>query len=266
MDDVTSSEEIPHDFLEIVISHIGNYKNDTMDFKKPHLRIGLEKIYPLFVYAYLLLLCGGILLNSLMLRHIVVNRLHRHDRTHLLLISLAVSNILNNMFVLPFTLTNLLVQNWLFGRILCYVLPMTQDIPIHVSILTYVVIALHRYRCIMHPMKPKIPTYLMMTSVWIVSVCIVLPYLFYVHYIDIQKYMRLFLPDEESKFEQFKGSGLCTVNVEIIHEYMRGMFVVLYTLPITIIAFLYIKISGEIKNKERGMALSEYEFSPDTNR
>lgn len=44
------------------------------------------------------------------------------------------------------------------------------------------------------------------------------------------------------------------------------MFVALYVLPMSIVTFFYIKVSMEIKDKETGMALSDYDFSPDSNR
>lgn len=51
--------------------------------------------------------------------------------------------------------------------------------------------------------------------------------------------------------DRFIGVGICYVFVEKrIEEYIRAMFVILYAMPLAVIALLYVRISAEIKTKE----------------
>lgn len=81
----------------------------------------------------------------------------------------------------------------------------------------------------------------------VVAVCVVLPYAVYLKYNDLGL---LFGPALE-------GVGVCWVNQERhIEEYLRAMFVVLYCLPLAVIAFLYIRVSVELKSFEGTTSMS----------
>lgn len=118
--------EIPEEYLPSVIRHIESFSNDTEDFSGAHLRPSMKTIYPLFAVMYFLVFSVGVTGNILMLKHLIKFSLYFQDSTHLFLTSLAVSNLIYVAFVLPFTFVNLIIHNWIFGRIFCYVLPMAQ--------------------------------------------------------------------------------------------------------------------------------------------
>ncbi len=189
---------------------------------------------------------AGLAGNFTMLIVIMKRRLWR-DHTCFFLGNLALSDILKSGIVLPITLANLLIQNWIFGSFLCFFLPMMHSFPIHASMLNYMMIAVDRYRYIVHPMKSRVPAGLCAIAIWVVAVCVVLPYAMFIKYIDLGAILG----------DNFQGVGICWVNQEHnIEVYLRAMFVALYCLPLAIIAFLYIRVSAEIKVCEGSTTVS----------
>lgn len=63
---------------------------------------------------------------------------------------------------------------------------MLQDIPLHVTMMTYLLIALDRYRLVSAPGKPRIPAFVCALGTWFFAVCIVLPYAIYTTYLDLE--------------------------------------------------------------------------------
>ncbi|KAL3222323.1 hypothetical protein MRX96_028427 [Rhipicephalus microplus] len=54
----------------------------------------------------------------------------------------------------------------------------------------------------------------------------------------------------------FRGTGICAINLtENIEEYIRGLFIVLYALPVALVIYLHVKVSVEIKAQEASLAL-----------
>lgn len=60
-----------------------------------------------------------------------------------------------------------------------------QDIPLHVTMLTFLLIAADRYRLVLYPCKPRIPVGICAAGSWLIALCIVVPYPFYITYIDL---------------------------------------------------------------------------------
>ncbi|KAG8200121.1 hypothetical protein JTE90_018910 [Oedothorax gibbosus] len=139
---------------------------------------------------------------------------------------------------MPLALSTTLIQNWVYGSFLCYLFPMMQDIPFHATMLTFLLIAFDRYRQTLYPLKQPCPPFLCMFGVYIATIFTVLPYAVYTRYLNLEVYFGA----------QFKGTGICAINVDDnIEEYIRGLFIIMYVLPLGLIAFLHIKTSEEIK-------------------
>ncbi|XP_017785700.1 PREDICTED: uncharacterized protein LOC108568864, partial [Nicrophorus vespilloides] len=112
-----------------------------------------------------------------------------------------------------------------------------QDIPIYVSTLTMVLTAWDRYRMIRHPTRMRLPAFVCAVGTWLTSICMVLPYPFYIIYVDLGKYI-----------PAMDGMGMCLVNLtDDMQEYMRGIFLVMYAAPMASAAYLFIKTSRELK-------------------
>nr|KAG5692272.1 hypothetical protein BaRGS_007180 [Batillaria attramentaria] len=228
-------------YIEMVYQWvISNNSTGNMDYTQPYVRRSLRYVYPLFMFLYTLVGVLGIVGNAAMLVVLARRRLY-HDQTFFLMGNLALSDLLKCVLVLPITLANLLINNWLFGSFLCFFLPMMQSFPIHASILTFLMIAIDRYRLILHPFKSRLPAGLCVIAVWVTAVCTVLPFAIYIKYIDLGATLG----------EEFEGVGICYVAIEErIEEYIRALFVTLYVMPLAVIAFLFVRISAEIKSRE----------------
>ncbi|GFS33723.1 g_PROTEIN_RECEP_F1_2 domain-containing protein [Trichonephila inaurata madagascariensis] len=159
----------------------------------------------------------------------------------------ALNDILKCVVILPLALSTTLLQNWVYGSSLCYLFPMLQDIPFHVTMLTFLLIVFDRYRQILYPLKQPLPTFWSIIGVWIATFIAVLPYAVYTRYLDLETYFG----------EQFKDTGICAINVEDnIEEYIRGLFIIMYVLPLGLMAFLHIKASEEIKSRQTAYTVS----------
>ena len=229
-------------YIDLILKWLSrNNHNDTdADFSRPHIKHTLKDVYPLFVFLHAIVALFGSFGNLTMLTVIIRKSLY-HDPAFFLLGNLGILDILKAAVVLPVSLANLLLGNWIFGSFLCYFLPMMQDFPFNGTMLTYVMISVVRYRAIVYPMRSRLPVGLCVIALWVVSICLVLPYAVYMKYFDLGKLLG----------HQFDGAGICYVHVERhIEEYIRAMFVCLYVLPLAVVAFLYIRVSAEFKSRD----------------
>ncbi|XP_066595655.1 prolactin-releasing peptide receptor [Prorops nasuta] len=236
-------------YLEMIAHYLSGRKNASWDFSKPRVRSTVSGIYPFFIFMYALLIVAGVLMNCAMLYHIVKHRLYR-DPTYAFLINIIITNFIKSVFALPISLAVLLIENWIFGKFICFFLPMLQDIPFHVSMMTHLMIAVDRYRALSDPGRPRVPAFVCSLGSWFFAVCIVLPYPVYMTYVDLEKYTKPY----------FKGLGICVVNLEDdMQQYMRGLFIGTYVAPLTITAYLYVKASRELQRQEGSLSLPMYE-------
>ncbi|XP_023728017.1 prolactin-releasing peptide receptor isoform X2 [Cryptotermes secundus] len=241
---------IPDKWLNVVAQFVMGLRNDSgLDFSKPHLRPSVARVFPLFVFLYALVVAVGTISNLAVIWTVAKHRLYRNP-TYGYIINLAIADIIKCVLVLPISLTILLVQNWIFGSFLCFFLPMLQDIPLHVSMLSFLLIAVDRYRLMLDPTKPRMPSFVCALGTWLLAVCIVLPYPIYITYLDLGNFIQ----------NHFDGVGICAVNlVDDMQEYMRGLFIVMYVLPLTVISYLYVRVSRELKVQEGPLAVMMYE-------
>ncbi|GBL88770.1 hypothetical protein AVEN_158902-1 [Araneus ventricosus] len=164
----------------------------------------------------------------------------------------ALNDVVKCVVVLPLALSTTLIQNWVYGSFLCYLFPMLQDIPFHATMLTFLLTAFDRYRQTVYPLKQPVPAFLCMIGVWTATIVAVLPYAVYTRYLDLEIYFGV----------QFKGTGICAINVEDnIEEYIRGLFIIMYVLPLGLLAFLHIKTSEEIKSRQMAYTVSFHDVS-----
>lgn len=73
---------------------------------------------------------------------------------------------------------------------------MMQHASLHSIMLTFVLLSIDRYRAIAYPMKPRLPAGLCTLAAWILSICAVLPFVFYMK----------FIPQDNTDF------GICLIN------------------------------------------------------
>ncbi|KAL7638965.1 UNVERIFIED_CONTAM: hypothetical protein RMT77_010499 [Armadillidium vulgare] len=99
---------------------------------------------------------------------------------NVLLLNLAFSDLLLGVVCMPFTLIGFLLRDFIFGSILCRIIPYLQAVSVSVSAYTLVTISFERYYGICHPLKTRYwrslsHSHKMISVVWIVSFIFTVP-------------------------------------------------------------------------------------------
>ncbi|XP_047005091.1 neuropeptide FF receptor 2-like, partial [Schistocerca americana] len=127
--------------------------------------------------------------------------------------------------------------------------PVLQDIPLHVTMLTFLLMATDRYRLVLYPYKPRIPVCICALGTWMLAICIVVPYPFYITYLDLEFFISSHL----------RGIGVCMVNLpESMEDYMRGLFVLTYVLPLLCMMYLFVRARVEMNLRGPPLAAIMY--------
>ncbi|XP_066405462.1 neuropeptide FF receptor 2 isoform X2 [Molothrus aeneus] len=195
-----------------------------------------------FITSYLLifLLCmvgnGGVCFIVLWSRHM-------RTVTNLFILNLAVSDLLVGLFCMPTTLLDNIIAGWPFGSLVCKMSGMVQGISVSASVFTLVAIAMDRFRCIVHPFKPKLTVPAAVATIaviWALAVAIMCP---------SAALLRL---RQEKRFQLLLGTDNATRPVFWCREewpepamrkaYTTVLFANIYLAPLALIALLYARI------------------------
>ncbi|XP_068613224.1 neuropeptide Y receptor type 4-2-like [Brachionichthys hirsutus] len=129
----------------------------------------------LYSVALVLGLLGNIGLICIIARH-----REKVNVTNLFICNLSFSDILVCVFCLPFTVVYTLMDYWVFGSLLCQVVPFLQCVSVTVSVLSLVFIALERHQLIINPSgwRPSIlQAYMALALIWILACLTSSPFL-----------------------------------------------------------------------------------------
>ncbi|XP_028279534.1 neuropeptide Y receptor type 4-like [Parambassis ranga] len=111
---------------------------------------------------------------------IITRRREKINVTSIFICNLSFSDILVCVFCLPFTVIYTLMDHWVFGSLLCRLVPFIQCMSVTVSVLSLVFIALERHQLIINPSgwKPSIhQAYITVTLIWILACSTSSPFL-----------------------------------------------------------------------------------------
>ncbi|KAK3094618.1 hypothetical protein FSP39_004088 [Pinctada imbricata] len=192
----------------------------------------------IFIVFYAIIFLLGVSGNTLVV-YVVARNKSMQTITNIFITNLAVSDILMCFLAIPFTPLGYFLNSWMFGEVLCHIVPMSQAISVYVSTLTSTAIAVDRYFVIVYPFKPRMKIFvclLMIVAIWIISISISLP---------LGIYMSL-KPDGEN--------FMCT---EDWPRPQAGQFftvtslVLQYVVPCSIITYCYTKVSLALKKRSR---------------
>lgn len=104
--------------------------------------------------VYVIIFIVGLFGNSIVL-YIVITQKSMQTITNRFIACLSVSDLLICLFAIPFTPINALGKSWIFGAVMCKLIPVVLVVSVFVSTLTSVVIAIDRYMVIVHPHAPR---------------------------------------------------------------------------------------------------------------
>ncbi|XP_035670154.1 QRFP-like peptide receptor [Branchiostoma floridae] len=107
-------------------------------------------IVVVYSVAILLSLIGNILVVMVMAKN-----LSKGTKLRTFLINLAVADLVMAVFCMPFTFTDVMLQQWLFGSVMCPLVRFFQVLSVSVSIFTLVAIGVDRYQAVMYPLRMR---------------------------------------------------------------------------------------------------------------
>lgn len=136
----------------------------------------------LYTYEIIILFIYGIMImfsfftNSISIIIFFFGRRSRSELTPFLL-NLSLFNIIMTTYCIPFTITSVIFQRWLFARALCVVLDSFKTFSVSGVLLTLITIAIDRYCVLKYPLTIKIYSakkrnFLAILIIWILSICL----------------------------------------------------------------------------------------------
>lgn len=146
-----------------------------------------KAIQAAFCTVYTIIFVVGIFGNALVCYAVVRNRAMQ-TVTNLFITNLALSDILLCVFAVPFTPLYTFLGRWVFGGLLCHIMPYAQGCSVYISTLTLTSIAIDRFFVIIYPFKPrmKIKTcILLIIFIWVFALSVTFPYGYYMALQDV---------------------------------------------------------------------------------
>ena len=120
--------------------------------------LSLSDLYPYELFILLLysvMIIFSFCTNSIAIIIFFVGRRSRSELTPFLL-NLSIFNIIMTVYCIPFTITSVIFQRWLYARELCTVLDGLKMFSVSGVLLTLITIAIDRYCAVKYPLNVKI--------------------------------------------------------------------------------------------------------------
>nr|XP_004450863.1 neuropeptide Y receptor type 5 isoform X2 [Dasypus novemcinctus] len=117
-------------------------------------------------------------LGNLLILMALMKKQNQKTIVNFLIGNLAFSDILVVLFCSPFTLTSVLLDQWMFGKVMCHIMPFLQCVSVLVSTLILISIAIVRYHMIKHPLSNNLTAnhgYFLIATVWTLGFAICSP-------------------------------------------------------------------------------------------
>jgi len=228
-----------HQLIQFIASLDNMGNNSRVDLGSPYLRAIYRQDTPLLVVIvllYVVLVAVGLVSNLFILAVIIRRRLYT-DPVQACVLNINIASVLQLLVVLPLTLFVLLVHNWLLGKFFCYTLPLLQDLPSYVIMLSLMVLTFDRQQKISSNKKTTwFPARVVVPATWILSLLLVIPYIKFITFVPLDRIG-----------PEFRGGQICVVNLENnVAPYMRGLFVTLFLVPVLISVGLMWTVSRKL--------------------
>ncbi|XP_022079611.1 cholecystokinin receptor type A-like [Acanthaster planci] len=245
---------LPTEFSSVVVvteedaytNGTDSWLGETIDIKQnDSVRIGFalqeEVVYTLYAIVFVLTVVG----NILVIVTLVQDRRMR-TVTNMFLLSLSTSDLIFGIFCMPFTVVGNVLGRFVFGEVICKMLPYIQGTSVTVSVWTMVVISLERYHAICHPLSSRIwqtkaHAYKAIAGVWLVAVLLNLPALIFTTLKSINS-------ETAYKCYEHWPEG------PYVQIYRLCLFVILMVVPLFLMAISYGLIIVEL---QKGMKLEK---------
>lgn len=131
-----------------------------------------------FCTLYAIIFVLGVFGNVLVC-YVVFRNKAMQTVTNLFITNLALSDILLCVFAVPLTPMYTFLGRWVFGRLLCHLMPYAQGTSVYISTLTLTSIAIDRFFVIIYPFHPRMKLntcIFIIIFIWVFSLVVTCPY------------------------------------------------------------------------------------------
>ncbi|XP_072947219.1 prolactin-releasing peptide receptor-like [Epargyreus clarus] len=128
----------------------------------------------LYTIIFVLGICGNVLVCYVVFRNRAMQTV-----TNLFITNMALSDILLCLFSVPLTPMYTFLGRWVFGRLLCHLMPYAQGTSVYISTLTLTSIAIDRFFVIIYPFHPRMKLntcIFIIIFIWVFSLIVTCPY------------------------------------------------------------------------------------------
>nr|ALM88307.1 neuropeptide receptor A11 [Chilo suppressalis] len=140
--------------------------------------IDVNVVQVAFCILYTMIFVLGVFGNVLVCYVVFRNRAMQ-TVTNLFITNLALSDILLCLFAVPLTPMYTFLGRWVFGRLLCHLMPYVQGTSVYISTLTLTSIAIDRFFVIIYPFHPRMKLntcIFIIIFIWLFSLVVTCPY------------------------------------------------------------------------------------------
>lgn len=195
-----------------------------------------------FILIYVLIFVMGVFGNVLVCFVVFRNKLMQ-SVTNLFITNLALSDILLCILAVPFTPIYTFLRRWIFGTVLCHLVPYAQGVSVYISTLTLTAIAIDRFFVIIYPFQQRmrlIACIAIIFIIWTISLLLTLPY---------GLYMQVARLNFSGEWEYYCEEDWPT-------EYYRKVYgsittTLQFLLPFFIVTFCYVCVSVRLNDRAK---------------
>ncbi|XP_069126773.1 orexin receptor type 2-like [Argopecten irradians] len=191
-----------------------------------------------FIAVYGILFLFGLIGNALVC-YVIWHSHHMQTVVNIFIFNLAVADFLVIFFCLPTTMLADVTETWYFGEIMCKIIPFLQTTSVAVSVLTLSAISVERYFAICQPLKVRLTNRTIIkiiVVIWIAGMTASIPELIYNQLWQI-------VPGQVTQYLVHCAKEW---SVTYDNNYQLFILVVLYSIPICLMAFTYSVISRQL--------------------
>lgn len=216
--------------------NVNNDTNDTFVFypviKVPPYMIATYSLT--YSLVFVLGLVGNILVVLVVLRNPCMRSV-----TNYFLVNLAIADILVCLFCVPINLAASLMSGWIFGSLMCKMVPFLQGLSVNASINTLMAIAIDRYMAICRPLQNHMTRKMarsIIAVIWVVAALIMSPWIVYFERFDIS-----------TPLQTIYVCGQAWPSLKMEKGYFLGaIFLTCYTIPLCLISACYALIACRV--------------------
>jgi neuropeptide Y receptor len=208
-----------------------------------------ENVTPVSVQILMCLMYTTISLAAIGGNGVVIYIIFAYKRmrtvTNIFIMNLAIGDILMACLCIPFTfVSNLILQFWPFGSVMCLVVSYAQAVSVFISAYTLIAISIDRYIAIIYPLRPrmtKLHSKLIIIVIWIVALLTPLPTAL------LSKLLPL--PQDSNKTELTQDQPMlyhCTEDwprEDYKYYYSMLLMILQYAFPFSVLIFTYSRIA-----------------------